>query len=516
MSGCQSKTSTSGPSPDNIYRVAQLAEPTTLDPGMVQDGTTIDLIQQMYEGLVQWTPQNTLAPALAKSWDISKDGLTYTFHIRPGVTFQSGAPVTADDVAFSFEHSLSPKLGSPVAMTYLADIVGASDYAAGKSKTVTGVKVIDPLTIQVKISKPKAYWLDVLTYPTAFVVNPAKLGNDPGTPITEANTDGTGPFALANYARGSYVDLKANPTYWDGAPKIAGQHRPILTDANTRHSLYLSGQLDVVDETQGSLEADLNNPQLKDQVKFWSRSATYYVGMGEQALPVFKDKRVRQAFAYATDKAKIVQVVFDNHRDVAEDILPEGLPGWSKDFKGLPYDPAKAKQLLAAAGYPDGKGFPPLNMVYRESYPDLSKTVDLLRQMYKDNLGVTVEARQTEWATELDMEDHNNLPFYHLRWSADYLDPQDYYSLLYHTGSQQNHTVYSNPQLDAICDKADSDQNPTERAALYRQAARILADDVPMIPLYYQKDPELIKPYVQGLDDSLMGHLPYKHLYLVK
>lgn len=209
-----------------------------------------------------------------------------------------------------------------------------------------------------------------------------------------------------------------------------------------------------------------------------------------------------------------MQVVFNGRRDAAEDILPEGLPGWTTSFKGLPYDPAKARQLLAAAGHAGGKGMPVLQMYYREGYPDLEKTVDILRQMYQQNLGVTVQPRQTEWATLLAIEDHNNAPFYHSRWSADYLDPQDYYSVLYHTGSLQNHTLYSNPALDALCDRADVDQNPADRAALYRRAAAILANDVPMIPLYYQKDPELVRPYVGGLDDGLMGHLPYKHLFL--
>ncbi len=499
---------------DNFLRVAMRTEPTTFDPDLVQDGDTIDLLQQTYEGLVMWTPENKLAPALAKSWEISKDGLTYTFHLRPGVKFQSGKPFTSADVVYSFTRGLSPKLQSPVALTYMSDIVGAPDFAAGKVPTLTGIKAIDPMTVQVKISKPKAYWLNVLTYPTAYILNSDSISKDAGGALTAANADGTGAFSIDKYDQGSEVDLKANPSYWGGAPLIAGQRRPILTDANTRHSEYLSGQLDITDESTGALDADLANPQLKDQVKFWPRAATWYISLGEQAEPLFKNPLIRQAFAYATDKNRIVQVVFDGRRDVAQDILPEGIPGWSKSFQGIPYDPAKAKALMAQAGYPGGKGFPTLQMSYRESFPDVAKTVDQLRGMYAQNLGVTIQPAQTEWGVMLDREDHHTLPIYHIRWSADYLDPQDYYSVLFRTGAQNNKTSYSNPSLDKILDAADVQQNPAQRAAMYRQAARVIADDVPVIPVYYQKDPELVKPYVSGIDDSLMGHLPYKHIKL--
>jgi oligopeptide transport system substrate-binding protein len=515
ITGCgnHGESSVSAPPASNILRLAMTTDPTTLDPALVQDGVTIDLLQQIYEGLVEWTPQNKLAPALATSWTKSKDGLTYTFNIRPGVKFHSGAPVTADDVVFSLSRCLNPALKSPVGLTYMSDIVGAADYASGKAPSVTGLKALGQLTVQIKISHPKAYWLNILTYPTAYIVNPATVAKDATGAITAANTDGTGPFVLSSYQMGVAVDLKSNPNYWAGAPKIAGQHRLILTDANTRHSEYLAGQIDIVDESQGQLDADKSNPALASQVHIWPRAATWYVSFGEIAEPIFKDVRVRQAFAYATDKSKIAQVVFDGERDVAQDILPEGLPGWTAQFQGIPFDPAKARQLLAAAGYPNGAGFPVLHMSYRESLPDVAKTVDLLRGMYQQNLGVTIQAQQTEWTTLLSQEDNKALPIYHMRWSADYLDPQDYYSLLYHSKSPENNTGYSNTTYDALCDAADVEQDPVKRAALYRKAARIVANEVPMIPLYYQKDPELVRPYVKGLDDSLMGHLPYKHVY---
>lgn len=512
--GCAHKEA-AGPT-DNILHIAMLASPTTFDPAMVQDGTTIDMLQNMFEGLVQWTPQNKVEPALADSWTVSKDGRTYTFHIRPGVKFQDGDPVTAEDVYYSVRRALDPSLNSPVAITYLGDIVGSDLVNSGKAKVLSGVKVINSSTVAITIKKPKAYWIYTLTYPTAYVVShkEADTAKGPMTDAQDALGAGTGPFRLDHYDKDSKVVLTSNAAYWAGAPKIAGQERPIVIDAGTRHSLYLSGKLDVVDEQTAALDADLNDPTLKSQVKFYPRASTFYIGLNQKAFPAFKNLLVRQAFAYATDKSKIRQVVFKGRVDVAQDILPEGIPGFDPSFKGIPYDPAKAKALLAQAGYPGGKGFPTVPVYYRESYPQLDQTVDLLRVMWRDNLGVTLDPRRTEWATLLSREDANTLECYHIRWAADYLDQQDYYSVLLRTGSSEDHTSYSNPQYDALCDAADISQDPVKRSAMYRKAARIAADEVPLIPLYYQQDSELVKPYVTHLEDGLMGHLPYVHLEL--
>ena len=515
--GCGHKQSVGAPPANNVLRLPLLSDPTTFDPAKVEDGTTIDVLQQIFEGLVQWTPQNTLAPALAEKWDVSPDGLTYTFHLRPGAKFQDGTSVTAQAVYFSLRRALDPALKSTVALSYLGDIQGAKELNSGKTKDLTGVKVIGPQTVAITITAPKAYWLFTLTYPTGYVLSPAEAKD--GIELTDADIikgAGTGAFKLTGYQRSAKVTLTANAAYWGGAPKLAGQERPIIENAGTRHDEYVAGQLDIVDEAKGDLDADRKDPALKDQIHYWPRAQTFYVGLNEKTVPAFADVRVRQALAYATDKTRIRSVAMRDTVNTAEDLLPEGIPGFNPAFKGYPYDPAKARILLAQAGYPGGKGFPVINVTFRESYPDLSKTVDLLRDMWQTNLGITVQPKVMEWATLLDQEHTNSLDCYHIRWAADYLDPQDFYSILLRTGAGENHTFYSNPKFDALVDKADVERDPKTRAPLYRQAARIAADDVPVIPLYYQKDIELVKPYVKNLDDGLMGHLPYKNLTLAK
>ena len=278
----------------------------------------------------------------------------------------------------------------------------------------------------ITIKKPKAYWIYTLTYPTGYVVSKAEADKAQGQ-MTDAQVAlgaGTGPFKVTRYDKNSKVVLAANPDYWGGAPKIAGQERPVVKDANTRHALYTSGQLDILQfETPGDLENDQKDPALKDQVQSFPRASTYYIGLNQQAFPAFKDVRVRQALAYATDKKKIVQVVFNGQRDIAQDILPEGIPGFDKNFQGIPYNPAQAKRLLAAAGYPNGKGFPAIPIYFREDDPNLPKTVNLIRGMWQETLGITVQARQMEWGALLNKQNKNLLEAYHIRWAADYLEP---------------------------------------------------------------------------------------------
>jgi len=513
FSGCAKHAQSSGPV-GNIFRYALTTEPTTFDPVEVQDVPTEDLLQNVYEGLVRETATNTLEPALASSWTLSADGRTYTFKIRPGVKFHSGKVVTADDVVYSLTREFDPKLASPVAISYLGDIVGAADVSSGKTTVLSGVKAIDPSTVSITIKEPKAYWINVLTYPCAYILNKDAVDKDPNGSVTANNEDGTGPFRIASYIRGQSVDLTAFPGYWDGAPKIAGIHRPIIVNANTRHNLFLTGQLDTVDLSAGQLQHDETDPVLSKEITFFARATTEYIYLNQKAYAPFKDVRVRQAIAYAIDKASLVKLVYDNHRDPAYDMLPEGIVGFDPQFKGIQFDPVKAKTLLAEAGYPGGKGLPVLQIFYGEGHPDTEKAVDILRQMLSENLGITVQPRQTEFATLIQMEDNGACPALVLGWSADYLDPQDYYSLLFGSTSFQNHTGYANKVYDALCDRADVEQNQQKRIALYRQAAAIVVSDAPAVPLWYGKDPELIRPYVHNLSDSLMGHLPYSHLTL--
>jgi len=265
----------------------------------------------------------------------------------------------------------------------------------------------------------------------------------------------------------------------------------------------------------GDLDSDRKDSSLKDKVKIWPRAGVNYLGLNEVSYAPFKDPRVRQAFAYATDKKKITAVVTEGVYPSAPDLLPVGIPGGDPAYQGVPYDPEKAKALLAAAGFPGGRGLPPLEIYGNEKNPLSEKTVDVLRQMYTQTLGVTVNVRQMELGSLIAAINKNTaVPCFVLGWYADYLDPQDFYTLLLSSKSPENHTGYHDVAFDALCARADVERNPAARTALYRRAARMEGDQPGRIPLYYAVDPELISARVHGLDDCLMGHLPYKRVIL--
>lgn len=498
-----------------VLKYALTAEPTTLDPAVVRDGVTIDLLQSMYEGLVGWSDKNEVVPLIAAQMPkISADNKTYTFTIRDGAKFHNGRQITAEDVKYSLTRALDKRLASPVAMNYLDDIAGAKNLNDGKTTELTGVKVIDPKTVAITLVAPRAYFLGKLTYGTGYALPKEEVEkgdkNEAGVFIvTEKNAVGSGPFKLKEYRRQDKVTLDANADYWAGAPKLKIIERPIILDSKTARNLFDSGELDYIVLEKGDYEIERSNPALKDQIKFWDRASTFYLAMNQTNYAPFKDKRVRQAFAHAIDKTAIVQNVLMGINQQAEGVVPKGLFSYDPNFKGLTYDPALAKKLLADAGHADGAGLPTLTLYFREQQPDLRKTAEVIKEQLAA-VGVPIQLNEMEWGAYLRLNEQKKMDLFHMRWGADYLDPQNFLSLLLTTKGAENYTSYSNPEYDALCAQADAESDLAKRTELYRQAERIVVDDAPWVPLYYQKDLELMKPYVSGVRDMLLGHLPHR------
>jgi ABC-type transport system substrate-binding protein len=495
-----------------VLHVAQQAEPTTLDPAQVQDGPTIELMMQIYDGLVQWNVKNELVPALAEKWDISEGGRTYTFHLRDGVKFHNGRALTAEDVVYSITRSLSPKVASPIAEVYLGDIVGAKAFRKGTSSTLEGVSAPDPKTVKIRIDVPKAYFLAKLTYPTAYAVCKEAIEKTGGK-VDETSMIGTGPFKLTEYRRGDRLILDANPDYFEGAPKLARVERRVLLDNGSRRDKFEAGELDIADISMATYHADKDNAELQSQLHQFPRPSVYYMALNQKAFPAFKNPKVRQAFAMAVDRQQIVDSVHEGVPQPAHGIVPAGVPGHDPSFRGFPYDPDRARKLLAEAGYPGGQGFPPLTLSFRASVEDIKNTATAVQDDLQKNLGIRVNLDEVEWGTFLDRRTKGTMPFYFLRWAADYLDPQNFLSTMLRTGSPENTLGYSNPEFDRLCDAADVMQDHKKRMATYHKAEAIAVNDAPWIPIYFQKDVELWNPKLRGVEDSLMGHLPHKRTY---
>ncbi|HLV79839.1 MAG TPA: ABC transporter substrate-binding protein, partial [Chthonomonadaceae bacterium] len=420
---------------------------------------------------------------------------------------------------YSIERACNPATNSQTVRDYLKDIVGASDRFNGKANAVQGVKVVDPYTVQVTIDSFKPYWLGNLTYPCSYVVCKEAIDKNGGK-FDENCAVGTGPFMLKpeGFRRGYQVALTANPDYHDGKPKLDGILRPILKDASTRLSKFEAGELDYTQISPSDLEHVQSDPQLKDKVKMFDRARVWYLALNQDAAnSPFVKREVRQAFAYAIDRAAVIKDGLHGLAGPLNGILPPGVLAYNPDVKPIPYDPARAKQLLAQAGYPGGKGFPALSYAFRNDMPEVQEAAEVVRNQLQTNLGVTINLYPREWSIYLDERNKKILPFSHGSWGADYLDPQNFLTTLLHSSRlvngkedhPENGVGYKSPEFDTLCDQADVEHDPQKRIALYQQAEKIAIDDCPWVPLYTQRDVELMSPRVQHIRDSLFGHLPH-------
>ncbi|RYG49110.1 peptide ABC transporter substrate-binding protein [bacterium] len=487
----------------STLRVAIHTQPTTLDPALVQDVDTGDLIQNVYEGLVAYGEDNKIKPMLAESWTTEDGGKTYVFKIR-NAKFHNGRAITAGDFVWTFNRNADPKLKSPITLGYLGDIVGMKERVDGKAKDIRGVSAPDDRTLRITLDKPRPYFLGKLTYPCGFLL--AKEAASAGEINSPETSIGTGPFKLAAYVPAQQVELKSFADYWDGAPKIERYVRPVIQDAQARLVKFRNGELDMLTLERQDLAAVEGDEKLKPQLKAQPRPAIYYLGLNQNAYAPFKDKRVRRAFAMAVDRKKIADDLVG--LPLAGGLVPVGVPGSRKDLPAIPYDPEGARAMLAEAGFAGGKGLPALTIHYREGRPDSQLLAVAAAQDLEKNLGLKVQPRSMEWRSFLEARNKEELPFYGASWYGDYLDPQNFLSFLLRTGANENHDGYSNPAFDELVDQADTMPDGPDRLAVYQAAETLLLEDTARIPVYMGLDMILVSPRLQGLRYNLLGTMP--------
>jgi oligopeptide transport system substrate-binding protein len=474
-------------------------EPPTLDPALTQDATSATYIVEIFSGLVTLNPDLEVVPDIADGWELSDDGTTYAFHLRDDVKFHDGKPVTAHDFKYSIERACDPATGSIVADTYLGDIVGCQAKLRGRAAEVSGVVVMDDHTLRITVDSPKAYFLAKLTYPTAFVVDQENVEGS-RQPWTD-RPNGTGPFRLAEYELGLRIVLERNEEYY-GTPKPALERVNFILALASAMTMYETGELDAVPVDLTDIERVLDpaNPLNKELSITLPTLSIFYIGFNVQKPP-FDDQKVRQAFNYAVDKDKLVEVVLKKMQLKAEGILPPGMAGYNENLRGYPYDPEKARQLIAESKYGDASDLPEITLNVSGGGGAAARQVSAIVEMYKQNLGVDVTIQQTDWATYLwDLRAHRYQMFgVTAGWIADYPDPQDFLDVLFHSGSRNNDMEYSNPEVDRLLEEARVEQDFEKRMELYQEAEQIILEDAPIVPLTHDADYWLTKPYVKGM-----------------
>ena len=489
-------------------------DPPTLDPHITTDATSAQIIVELFGGLVTIDPDLNITADLAERWDISADGLRYTFYLRADAKFHDGKPVTAEDVRWSLERATNPLTESPVADQYLGDIVGVKDKLRGDAGTVSGVKVVDEHTIEITIDAPKSYFLAKLTYPTAFVLDVENV---------EANTrnwfrqpNGTGPFQLSSYQIGESLVLSRNENYHLGPPKL--EEVELILSGGTSMLMYENDEIHIAGVGLADLDRilDTSNKLHPELIQAPPSFSVQYIGFNVDEPPL-DDPKFRQALNLAIDKREIASVVLGDQVVPATGILPPGFPGYSPDVRGYDFDPERARQLLNESKYgADLENLPPITLTTPGSFGAvISLDMEVVLQMWEKNLGVRVEIQQTEFATFLKDLNRRRFQMFDIGWIADYPDPENFLDILFYSDSSNNHTNYSSPEVDRLLERARTESDETARFQIYHQAEQQILNDAPWVPLWYSGERYvLVKPNVQDYYQTPLIIPRLRYVYL--
>jgi peptide/nickel transport system substrate-binding protein/oligopeptide transport system substrate-binding protein len=478
----------SAPSRKTIIDSRDTYDPRSMDPALSTDVPTGRVVSYLFDGLTRFTPDAQVVPGLAKSWDASADGITYTFHLRSGVKFHDGRPFAAKNVVASFQRVLDPATkggrGWP-----LYPIKGAEDYAAGKAKTVAGLAAPDDSTVVVTLKEPFAIFPKLLAMPVASIIPenpPADFGQKPV---------GTGPWKFVEWRHDDYMRFARNSNYFDGPPKTDSLMARIIPEMSTATAEFESGNVDVLnvpDQTSKSWDADPDKKKLltaAPALRFW------YVAINTTRGPL-SDVRVRQALNYAVDVSTMLSQVMAGRGTVANGVVPPILGGFDASRRPYPHDVAKAKQLLAAAGHPNG-----IDVELWTSTTDQSPRISQAMQANLAEAGIRAKIMQRDASSMREAARKGQTDLALKEWWADYPDAENFLYPLLHSknkGPGGNVSFYSNPHFDTLIDQAHREQDETKRNLLYAQADQIEFGDAPMIYLFFYKDLYAVQPWIKG------------------
>jgi oligopeptide transport system substrate-binding protein len=484
-------------------------DPMTLDPAVSGEMTSHAYVAQIFSGLVKLGDDLEPAPDIAEKWEVSADGCTYTFYLRRDVTFHDGRAVTAGDFKYSLERACDPATGSRTAGPYLGDIVGVQDVLAGKASEISGVRVIGDYTLEITIDAPRSYFLSKMTYPTACVVD--KYNVERGGEWWRS-PNGTGPFKLEQWLEEELLVLERNDNYYGDRANLDGVEFQLWSGVPMR--MYETGDIDVTGVSVSYIDrvTDTAGP-FHDQLQKVPELSYYYIGFNSTGPP-FDDLNVRKAFAMAIDKEKIVSLVYRDLVQSADGILPPGIPGYNEDLDGLEFDPESARELIAASNYGDVASLPPITITTSGYGGSIPGYLSAVIQEWRDNLGVEVTVRVLEPERYIYHLIEEKDEMFDMGWVADYPHPQDFLEVLFYTGVENNFAEYSNPEIDALLDRAAVETDSELSLEMYRQIEQMLVDDAACLPLWFGMNYILVKPHVKGYELNPMGFAMLNKVWL--
>jgi peptide/nickel transport system substrate-binding protein/oligopeptide transport system substrate-binding protein len=492
---------TLGQKKDGTLRGVFGSDPPTLDPAQATDTTSSAVIRQIFDALVELDAELRVVPALAQRWSSSKDQRVYTFTLRRAVKFHHGRELTAQDVKFSFERAARGKRP-----WVFEKIGGARAFIRGQAGEISGIRIVDPLTVEISLERPFAPFLYLMAYDAASIV-PREEATRRGAEFASRPV-GTGAFRLHAWRRDDQVALEAFRDHFRGAPFLERVVFRVIPAEITRFNEYKTGQLDWTDIPTGHCRQVQRDPSLRGHVAIWPILGTHALRFNVEKAP-FTDRRVRQAVAHAVNPEAVVTGLLEGCVTPARGILPPAMPGYNSRVAGTPFDREKAKRLLAEAGFPGGRGLGPVTFHFNTG--DLNQRIAELIQSQLKEVGLTVELRRLDWAAHIRLVDEGGAAFFRQGWIADYPDPENFLTVLFHSrnvGAAGNTSRYRNPALDRLFDEADTMPAGSARFKKYQEAEGLILADGVWVPLYHYSSRALVNPAVKGLERSPLSSAP--------
>ncbi|MGN6248392.1 MAG: ABC transporter substrate-binding protein [Ginsengibacter sp.] len=514
----------------NIFRYNDQSGIATLDPAFAKNQSIMWAVHQLYNTLVQIDDSLHLVPSLAKSWDISDDNLTFTFHLRDDVYFQDnpafangkGRKMTAKDVVYSFSRIMDKNTASSGAWIF-----------NGRVDTVEPFKAIDDTTFQLKLLKPFHPILGVMSMQYCSII-PHEVVEKYGKDFRR-HPCGTGPFQMVAWEEGQALILKKNPNYFERdstghrLPYLDGVKVTFLQNKATEFLEFQQGRLDFVNDIDPSFKDEVLTKAgelrsaWKGKIRLVKKPALTIEYLGflcDSTLPIvknspLKDVRIRKAINYGFNRRKMILYIRNSMSIPAESgFVPAAFPSFdSNAVKGYHYDPAKALELLKEAGYPNGVGLPAFKLLTVPIYADFASYIanDLLQ------IGIRIDVEVVQKSLLLEQTAKSEALFFRASWIADYPDAENFLSVFYSKNpAPPNYTRYNNPRFDKLYEAALSERNDSIRYKLYQQADKVAMNDAPVVPLWYDMVIWLVHPYVKNFIPNGLNLLELRRVKLEK
>ncbi len=492
------------------------SEPSDLDPQTVTGTGDSKIIQSLFDPLISYEP-GTLAPvpALAERWEISADGLTYTFHLRNDAKWSNGEPLTAEDCVESWRRILTPALAADYAY-FLYILRGAEAFNKGQTTdfSTVGATARDAHTLVATLTHPAPYFLQILLnspWRPIHVRSIAAVGDafNRGTKWTRPGLlVSSGPFVLKEWSLNTRVVVEKSPTYWDRAKvSLNAIHFYPIDNIDAEDRAFRAGQLHVTWALPLSKVVPLqkeNSPHLRIDPYL----ETYFFRLNVRKAPL-QDARIRRALALSIDRDTIAAKILPGGRLPAPTFISPLLVGYTPPTRRA-YDLAAARQLLADAGHAHGASLPPIEILYHNS--EILRIVgEAIQQMWHRDLGLDVRLANQEKKTVFANRRAGDYQVLLSSWTADYLDATTYLDM-WRSDSGNNHTGWSDPAYDALTDRANTIADRTERAAVLQQAESLVLDAAAVIPIYFNTHVYLLHPAVKGWQPTPMDHTDYRYV----